>query len=441
MAEINVSVSGPGASPDILGTISFETERPLSLTPRGLRREITLTTGELKFSDQLIELDRIGGVVDDEGRLRNVRGEISLENWRPVDVDITLSADALPFRVPQTLDLTLAVRNLRIVGALSQLYIGGAIEIMDGRFIRNFNLIGEAVRPQRTAESDVPFYESVPFLADAELGLRIETRSFFVQNNIARNVELSGVVEVTGSPRSPRFDGDIKVDQGTFKLQGMRASFTRTSGSVTFLPFRAFPDETPELNIRSEADYRDRSGQDHLIQLSLDGPLEALRWDLTTNTGLNRAQTVQLIFAGKTPEELRASLGDQGIARDPIRTDRTATTTGVADQIIKDLAGDFISLLLEDRLRDLTDLDVARLEIGTASIGFHAEKGFFKSLRMLGDYEQTVRGRFIDVRVQLRLDEQTSVETEWLERRFTDESEEDKSDLRIQVVHRIPLLP
>jgi autotransporter translocation and assembly factor TamB len=440
-AELTVAILGAGDSPKIDGSIAFDTARPLTVTPRGLRRELAFTGGEIKFTDQLVEFVRLQGNVDDEGRIRDVSGEVSLQSWEPVDIDLTLTADSLPFRVPKTLDMNLAVENLRLVGSARDLYIGGTIEVIDGRYIQNFNLAGLVFRPEETGGGGgTAFYEEVPWLANAQIDLRVETRSFFVQNNLAPSIEMAGMVRVTGTPARPRIDGEVQVEQGTFRLPTARAAFTRTQGSVSFSRFKRFPEETPVLDIRSEADYRDSSGQDHLITFLLQGPISNPDWDLYTSTGLNKGQTFQLLFSGKTPEELRATLGDESIARDPTKTERTATQDNVYDQIVKDVAGDFLSLLFEDRLRNWTSLDVARIEIGTGSFALRGEKNIIKNVRAKGEYEWGVRGQTIDARGELRLDEQRSAEIKYLNQDFNDESEEDRQDLRIQLIWRFPLL-
>src|SRR5690606_8067564 len=98
---------------------------------------------------------------------------------------------------------------------------------------------------------------------------------------------------------------------------------------------------------------------------------------LSTSSGLTRGQTVTMLLSGRTPDDFRKVLGDEALGMEPGRVDpSTNPSEGLTDQIIKDLASDAISLLVEDKLRNLTALDVARLEIGTGSIGFHGEKEF-----------------------------------------------------------------
>jgi translocation and assembly module TamB len=276
----------------------------------------------------------------------------------------------------------------------------------------------------------------VPLVADARLDLTIDTRGFFVQNNLA-TIQLNGEIGISGTPREPKLGGEIRVEEGVFKLPGLRTKFTRTRGSVSFSKFKRFPSDTPTLDVQSESDYRDPSGQEHLVTLTIKGPLSSLDWDLYTSSGLNKGQTMTMLLSGRTPEEFRKTLGDEAPVRDPNRVaPSTNPTENFADELLKDLAGDFISLLIEDKLRNLTTLDVARLEIGTGSIGFHGEKELFKNLRFLGDLEQTLRGRTVDVRSQYRLSDTISVEGEYLSKNFEEDSEEDISDLRLRAVLR-----
>jgi hypothetical protein len=277
----------------------------------------------------------------------------------------------------------------------------------------------------------------VPLLANARLDLILDVRGFAVQNNLA-TIQMSGDIEVAGTPREPRFNGKVQVDQGEFKLPGARAKFTRTQGAVTFSESKEFPTQTPELNVQSEGDYRDSSGQYHLITLNIEGPLSRPKWDLYTSSGLNKGQTVTMLFSGRTPAELRKSLGDEAPGVNPGRIDSsTSTSENVADQLLKDIAGDFISLLVEDTLRNLTTLDVARIEIGTGSIGFYGEKELADNVRVRGNFEQTGSGRTLDVRGEVQVTDRASVEAGYLNKNYDETVPiEDVNDRRFRVVWR-----
>ncbi len=352
VAEVYVSLKGEGPTPQIQGDITFDPTQPFSLMPRGLRRDIVMTGGSIKFTDEKITLRDLSGSIDDEGRLSGISGEVDLHDWVPVSGDVTLSADGLPFRIPRQLDLVLAADRLKLVwNTIDGASVTGRVEIVQGRYVQDFTLTLADILPSRsTSAPSRPFWEEYPVLGNAHLDLTLDARSFMVENNIA-NIALSGTMELTGTPRDPRLEGAIQVDRGSFKLQYTRARFTRTRGSVAFSHFSPFPGATPFLDITSEADYRDSSGQDHLITLNLHGPWRGFDWDLSTSSGLNKAQTMTLLLGGNAPSDA------QRVTVDPTATDpdRIETSTNpsdsYADQLVKGLTGDFVSLLVADPLR------------------------------------------------------------------------------------------
>ena len=451
-AELSIALMGDGRTPDIDGSLRFDEKTPLTLIPRGLRREIAMTSGALRFTDKLIEFTEdeqgrpVTGWVDDEGEITELTGEISLENWKPVDIDLSVTANDLPFRVPQTLELAVNVSRLRVVGGMgSGLEVSGLVEIVDGRYVKKFQPFLDALRPERSRETQTPIWEAVPLVGNAKLDLQVATRAFFVKNNVA-DIEMNGEVTIRGTPKRPRLEGVIRVEQGSFKFQGVRARFTQTRGTVNFSPYKSFPEFTPTLDIRSESEYRDISGQIHLITLALRGPIGQLDWDLATNTGLNKAQTFTLIFIGRSPDEARKALGDEAIGGNSLNTSTAGTGTSsgnlvVADQLLKQLAGEYFSLLMEDSIKNVTQLDVVRIELGTSSLGTHIEKEVFPSLRGKADVERSLRGWSWDARGEYRLNDTVSAEAGATAKNFDDASEEDESDKRVELMWRRVFLP
>ena len=454
-AEISVSFLGNNTTPELDGTIEFSPESAFKVTPRGVRKEIALSNGRLEFSQNLAELQEIRGTIDGEGQIVSLNGEVSFaplsnltfETPKLESVDLTLEARDLPFRIPGELEAQVNVPSLQIIGGENQDYeFIGRAEVVDGRYIRKWSPFLDAVRPERSSESSEPFYADYPWLANANLQIDLDTRGFVVRNNVA-NIEMNGTVTISGTPAKPKFEGVVRVDQGSFSFQGVRANFTRTSGTITFSRFRDFPNDTPYLQLVSESDFRDISGQDHVVTLSLEGSIANLDWDLSTNSGLTRGQTFTLIVAGRTTEETRRALGDQAVGARPggFTAVSTASEEGAfvaVDQVVKDLAGDFFSLLIEDPIKNFTSLDVARLEVGTASIGFRGEKNFTKSLRVIGEVDRSfLRGWSWDVRGEYRLTDSISLDGEVLQKNFDDDAEEDETNLRAKFSWRRVLLP
>ena len=437
VADVTVTLKGEGALPPIDAVIVFDPSRPLTVLLRSLRREIALAEGTITITDDEIELDEVSGTIDGEGRLRDIRGTLGLEAWRVVRADVTASADAVPYRVPRSLDLVVNIDRLHGLLERGQLTVSGNVEIVSGRYLRNFTL-GDALRQTvATGPSAPPFWDSVPMLGDARLDLRLEARRFSVANNIA-SIDMFGMLALTGTPRDPRIDGTISVQRGTFKVPGLRPRFSRTSGTVTFSPLLP-PGETPTLDITSEADYRDPTGQDHLITLVVKGSLGQPDWDLFTASGLNKAQTLTLILSGRTPEEFRRGLGQQAIGSDPTRINpSTDTSQGYTDELLRQTAGDLLTSTVTDTLRELSGLDVARIEVNTVSFGFHGEKRVFENVQLIGDVERTARGSTVNTRAEARLPLRWPItaEVSWLVKNFDDTAEKDINDLEVKLVLR-----
>lgn len=449
VAEVSFSIGGPFDDPTVEGDIAFSPEAPFSITPRGLRREIVLDGGQIDLvppkpdetgwiapdAQAKIVIDDLSGSIDDEGRLSGVTGEIDLRDWAPTGGEITLAADGMPFRIPRELDLVLSADRLNLVWSESGgMDVNGEIEIVQGRYIRDFTFTLADILPSSSGGApSKPFWEEYPLLGNARLALAIDTRSFLVANNIA-SIQLAGAMKLTGTPRDPRLEGAVLVERGSFKLQFTRAKFTRTRGTVSFSRF--VPDATPSLDLISEADYRDSQGQDHLITLTLRGPLSQLQWDLSTSSGLNKGQTITLLLGGRAPSDAQRATIDP-TATDPDRIETsTNPTDSYTDQLVKGLAGDFVSLLVADPLKDISRLDVARIEVSTGSIGFHGEKRIVDNVNVIGDLEQTVRGRTIHVRGEARFAGDYSVEFGHLRKEFDDPAEEDVRDTEVKVRYR-----
>ena len=206
---------------------------------------------------------------------------------------------------------------------------------------------------------------------------------------------------------------------------------------MTFSPQARFPSETPTLQITSEADYIDTTGQTHLITLTLAGVYRHPTWDLFTSTGFDKAQTMNLLVAGRTAEQLRRSLGDEAIGNDPTRIDPTTNPTGGAtDQILKDVTGDWISSLVGDQLKELTHLDVFRVLFGVGSWSAHGEEKILENFNLIGEFEQTIRGRTINVHGEFRTPYKINLQGGYLDKSYNDQIENDISDWQAKLVYR-----
>jgi hypothetical protein len=369
----------------------------------------------------------------------------------------TLDAENVPYRKPGVFDLNLSVRNvsLRLPRADAPWQARGNIAIVSGSYTRKFELT-EVIRPApETVAPAKPFWDEYPSIGNADLDLELEVRKFSVDNKIAK-IDLGGPrLLISGSPRDPRISGAIRVLSGEFQLPGVRARFLRTSGSIDFAENEKATN--PSLDITSEApDYVDLSGQQHTITLTISGSLELPQWDLRTSTGYNKSQTLALLLLGRNPEQLRRSLGDTTPGSDPTRIDpSTNPTGGVGDQLVKDLAGDWVSTLLGSQLTRFTGLDVLRFEVGFGSIGIYGQKNAYENITLVGGYEQTVRGSTLNGRAELKMplhpgryaqrwlpwriitNDNVTLQAGYLSKKFNDPSEIDIDDWHSKLVYRL----
>ncbi|MCX5743189.1 MAG: translocation/assembly module TamB domain-containing protein, partial [Proteobacteria bacterium] len=315
--------------------------------------------------------------------------------------------------------------------------VGGAVSVVSGVYKTNFDLADRITKICLSTPPAKPFWEEYPAFGNASLALTLDVRKFAVDNNIA-TIEMSGKdIEVTQTPRDPRLSGSILVQQGSFRVPGTRASFSNTHGSVDFSENEHA--SNPTLGVTSEANFRDLSGQEHVITMRIDGTLERPEWDLTTSTGYNKSQTLSLLVLGRNQEQLRRSLGDQSLGTDPTHVDPTTNpSAGFADQIVKDLAGDWVSGLIGGSLERLTGLDVLRFDIGFGSVGIHFEKKVLENARVLGDFETTIRGSTSNLRAEFLTPFSTFViQGGLLNKNFNDPAEQDIQDLNLKLTYRL----
>ncbi|HEY0986773.1 MAG TPA: translocation/assembly module TamB domain-containing protein [Kofleriaceae bacterium] len=435
-------LSGTGSQPAVSGTLNFDR---FSVIPRGVRRELTFNRGSIDITTEAVadhrtyqlDLDDVTGTLDD-GKLSNIYGFLQLRDGELSRASLHLDANSIPFRVPQTLDLSLTLSDISITldSPGSNWRVRGTVTVVDGAYLRNFELTDRIQTIGVNSAPAKPFWEEYPTLGNAELDLTLVVQLFAVRNNIATVEFRSDALPITGTPRDPRLSGQIRVTHGEFRIPGTRAAFVRTSGTVDFAENQ--PANNPELHVSSDADYRDLSGQDHVITATIGGTLQLPTWDLRTSTGYNKSQTLSLLVLGRNQEQLRRSLGDQNVGGDPTRADPTTNPSqGFADQIVKDLAGDWVSGLLGSSLTKLTGLDVLRIEIGFGSIGFHVEKKMLENARLLGDAEQTIRGTTIKASAELKTPFVISLQGGYLNQNYYDPAEQDIEDFNVKLVYRV----
>ena len=109
-------------------------------------------------------------------------------------------------------------------------------------------------------------------------------------------------------------------------------------------------------------------------------------------------------------------------------------------QVLRDFAGDTISLLVEDSLKQVSRLDVAKPFATVGSWGFHGEKKLLENINVVGDYEQLYRGgRTVQIRGEWQRPLNLfpgSFQYNYIDKSFEDAAEDDITDHQFKLVYR-----
>jgi hypothetical protein len=378
-AIADMRISGPIADPQLKGTVAL---RHVEVTPRGWGRTITFERGKVAFSNYLVKITQTLEGTYDEGLLR-IAGEVRLNRWDLADVYLKIVGTGIPQRQPQVYS-TESNLNLTLYGDSSQLTLKGDIDLVDARYIRSFDIVKQAFIRPRTHEEETPFWKGNPLLENLKLELNLQSRGQLAVKNNYATLSLSGALTVGGTLSDARLGGQIRVDEGSFRIPFLRGDYTINRGEITFDSKKTTDDA--EINITGETLFVDRvSGTDYQIKLHLLGPLSRIGIQLSSVPALDQGQIIALLAFGRTTDQLRSQLKGAGDAGG-------GGAAGAADAQVKQLTSEALAEMIEDPLKKVTRLDVFRLEVGTESTRIRACKKLGRYVDLCGDYDQGYLG-------------------------------------------------
>jgi hypothetical protein len=302
----------------------------------------------------------------DEGNLR-VAGEVRLDNWDLADIYLKIVGVGIPQREPKSHSVEANV-VLTLMGDSRKLSLEGEVDLVDARYVRSFDIIREAFIKPRVYEEKPPFWEGNRLLEQTSLDLKLQsTGQLAVKNNYAQ-IQLAGALQLSGTLAEPRLGGQVRVEEGTFRIPFLRGEFTVNRGDITFDERQ--PIDQAEINITGETLFMDRNSVDYQIRLDLQGPLAEIGIQLSSNPSLDQGQILALLAFGRTTDQLRTQMSGEGTAASGGGTQ----AAGAADAQVKQLTGEILSSIIEEPLKKVTKLDLIRLEVGTESAQIRAAK-------------------------------------------------------------------
>lgn len=265
-------------------------------------------------------------------------------NWKtPADSALHLTLRDLPYSATTGFSL-LADGTLDLDGKL----LTGNIDIVEGRYTRNFQLFNFFLKPAPKPESaSISFFDHL--FSDTALDIAVRDRgSLSVENNIAR-LSLSANLRLKGTFAQPRLDGALSVTEGKINFMGF--GFDQTEGDILWNNQPADAAVVHLQGTREVADYR--------IHALIDGPLSNLKVSLESDPPLSTNEVFQALLSGKSPQDA------QNFGRDFFSAQFAATQLlGIVQKPLSEFSGLDV-LKLETDPNDLDPLHpTTRLYLG-----------------------------------------------------------------------------
>jgi hypothetical protein len=414
-ALLSVKVRGLFEHPELSGELRLSKRHHAELRPRGLGRTISLRKGHLRLKGNHFKTIKPLEGSYDEGSI-SLNGEVRLHEGKLIDVFVQLKGRNLPQRDPNVYSAELNA-DLTLVGdpsaravasalgtasggtadagllrcslsTLSQrghrMMLSGTIDVVDARYVREFDIIKNAVIRPRVSEESKPFWQGSPMLENLGLCLRIRSTGQMKVKNRYATLGLETSMAVTGSLADSRLDGVVRVEEGKFNIPFLKGDYRVDRGEIAFSERK--PPTQALLNIDATTNHVDRNGTDYQIKLTLKGSFEGIRIELTSTPALQKGQIIALLATGRTTDQLRQEIQSGG----------QSPAAGAADAQVKALSSMLLSSILEDPIKKVTGLDLVRLEVGTETL---TAKGCSRwkvlgDLELCGEYEKGLLGGY-----------------------------------------------
>ncbi len=377
--SVNVVLEGPLAKPSVSGLLRT---RNMEFRIRGFSQNMVLRNGRFRLENNRIRVEKFDMGYED--------GDLSLSGWlqfKPdIEFDLRIQGNALPFRMPGVFSAEFNTQ-LHLTGQPDNSQLTGKIDLITGKYTQQYDIIQRILTVHRFHERDKPLWHALPWFGDTRLTISLlNTGELEVANNIA-NLQLDGLLTLSGTVSDPRLQGQLTVNVGTFKIPFFRGQYDVDEGFINFDMA-----SKPVLNILGTTAVKDLIGDEVLVKLQLVGPIDRIQFSLQSIPDMDQGQIVMLLASGRTTEDLRQQW--QGSPRAGTGMGSTGfNPLEMYDEPIKQVTGDFLSMLVANPIKMVTKLDLFRLELGSDSFQVRMSKTFLRHITMKGEVEVGFLGR------------------------------------------------
>lgn len=332
-AQMLVHAHGPLTSPQVDGRVEIS-QAELRLTdPRLI---VTGLAGTLTFAGDRLLAEGLEGTANG-GTLR-VSGELDYSDVRQPAGVLVLGGRGI------VLDLkglrTEFDSDLRFTKSNGRPMLSGSIVLQRGAYREPLSLAGGLLAALR--EQGVSADATAPSMLDEiDLNVRLtSSNDLLVDNNYAQ-IEMATDVRLVGTPRRPGLVGRATVREGGQIFLGGNTYRIVGDGTIDFTDTNRI---TPTLSISALTRV---AGRD--ITLTVTGPPDALRTDLSSDPPLGQADLAALLLTGRT---LESGGGTLAVPR---------------DQLLGYLSGEFLG-----SAGRAVGLDTVRIQRGLPDVQFNA---------------------------------------------------------------------
>lgn len=259
-----------------------------------------------------------------EGRIGSgsvtMRGGVT---YRPtLQFDLAMAANQIRVRYPEGLR-TILNSNLALTGSKQAALVSGQVQVQQISFTPDFDLSTFISQFSNSTGTGGP---SGGFMQNVKLSVAVQSTSQMQLASSQVSVSGDANLRLVGTADTPVILGRADLTGGEVFLAGNR--YTLQSGTIDFLnPVRTEP--VVNLRVQSTIDQ-------YNITMNIQGPIERLRTDYTSDPALPPVDIINLIAFGKTTEASGAnpaptgSLGAESIAAQGISSQVSGRIAKVA---------------------------------------------------------------------------------------------------------------
>ena len=313
----SADVEGPQSRPQIHAEVDID---QVGFTVPGLLQKLDGLKGRIRVAPDRIEVDHLHGKLD-SGRF-DLTAEVEMEAFTPTKILARTTADALPVRVPDTLDLLVSA-DVKIEGTPEHASVQGEMVLLEGTYYKDFkiSLLQQVTKRER---KEKPLGERPhPIFENTSLDLSIKRRDPLMLDNNLVHLQITPDLRIVGKLGNPIIRGRATVESG--KITYRKKSFEVKKGFIDFSnPYKT----EPYIHIDSEVNVRH-----WLITLTLAGTPDELSFNLRSDPPEEDGDVLSLLVTGRTTQELIA--GDGGAGKSPAQILAEAMAGTLSEDIKK----------------------------------------------------------------------------------------------------------